>query len=150
MEPLINKEAHRKYEILERITAGVVLLGPEVKSIKNGRLQIRGSYVKIIGNEFYWVNASIPQYPYAHIDNYNPERSRKLLVTKRELTRLLVKLRERGNLTLIPLKCYNQRGLIKLEIALSKGKKAHDIKALEKAREIDRKDKQHMKEYLKG
>lgn len=144
----MNKDGLRKVTVLERLTAGVSLVGSEVKAIKAGRLQIRGSYIKFIGNDLYWVNASIPQYIYSHDKNYDPQRSRRLLITNAQRNKWIGKIRER-NLTVIPVKCYTIGSLIKLEIALSKGKKTHDIKAVEKARETERKEKQNLKEYLK-
>ncbi len=144
-----NKEAYRKYEVLEEFEAGVELTGPEVKSLKSGRLSMRGSYVKFVGHELYWINASIPLYAYTHDEEYDPERSRKLLLSRTQLTRLDSKLTERQNLTIIPLACYTKGNFIKVKIALSKGRKTHDIKALEKKRDIERADKQRLKEYLK-
>ncbi len=150
MEPLINKQAYREHQILEKIEVGVSLTGQEVKSIKTGRLIFTGSYVKPIGNELYWINAEIPLYKYAQSDDYDPRRSRKLLLHKAQLVRLTTKVKERPGLTIIPLKCYNKGGLLKLEIALSKGRKAHEVKSVEKERAVKRDDKRMTKEFLKS
>jgi len=146
---IVNKEAYRKYEVLEEFEAGIVLTGSEVKSLKNARLSMKGSYVKFISHELFWINASIPLYAFATNEDYEPERSRKLLLSRKQLIRLETKLKERQNLTIVPLKCYTAHRLLKLKIALSKGKKTHDIKALEKKRDVVRNEKREAKEYLK-
>lgn len=149
MQAIVNKKALRNYQVLEKYEAGIKLIGPEVKSVKGGRLNFEGSYVKLIANELYLVNADIPLYKYAQIADYEPSRSRKLLIKKAEITKLQSKIKQRPGLTIIPLKCYTKTGLIKLEIALSKGRKAHEIKSIEKERKLKKEDKQSAKEYLK-
>ncbi len=146
---IVNSQAFRQYQILEKFEAGIILTGPEVKSIKNERLDFRGSYIKFIDNELYLIGANIPLYKYSKNDNYDARRSRKLLLKKQELIRLQTKIRERRNLTIVPLKCYTKNGLLKLQIALSKGRKQHEIKSVEKERAIKRREKQAAKEYLK-
>lgn len=149
MEPIINKKAYREYEVLQKFEAGIKLLGPEVKSVKNGRLNFEGSYVKLIGNELYLVNADIPLYKFSRQNDYEPTRSRKLLLNRAEITKLQSTLKQRPGLTIVPLKCYNNRGLLKLKIALSKGRKKHEIKSVEKQRELKRRDREMAKEFLK-
>lgn len=149
MQPIVNKKALREYQVIEKYTAGMRLIGPEVKSVKSGRLNFEGSYVKLISNELYLINADIPLYKYARIADYEPSRSRKLLLKKAEITKLQSKIKQRPGLTIIPLKCYTKAGLIKLEIALSKGRKAHEIKSVEKERKLKKEAKQTAKEYLK-
>lgn len=149
MQPITNKKAYREYEILHKYEAGMRLTGPEVKSVKNGRLNFEGSYVKLIGNELYLVNADIPQYKFSRDTDYKPTRSRKLLLHRSEITKLQSTLKQRPGLTIVPLKCYNNRGLLKLEIALSKGRKKYEIKNVEKQRELKRRDREMAKEYLK-
>lgn len=146
---IINKEAYREFQILEKFEAGINLTGAEVKSIRNNRLIFQGSYVKFINKELFLINAGIPQYPFSHDPDYDPERTRKLLLTKHELTRLISKIKEHPGLTIIPLKCYNKRDLLKLQIALSKGKKDYEIKSVEKQREIKIKEKRQIKDFLK-
>jgi SsrA-binding protein len=150
MQPLVYKQALREFEVIERYEAGVVLTGPEVKAIRDGRLIFLGSYVKFVGNELYWINADIPLYKHTKMEGYDPQRSRKLLLHRKELTHLMSKIKARPGLTIVPLKCYTKANHLKLEIALSKGKKAHEIKSVEKARAIARDDKRMTKEYLKS
>ena len=145
----MNKKALREYEVLHKYEAGIRLLGSEVKSIKGGRLNFEGSYVKFIGNELFLINVDIPKYKYARNEDYDPIRTRKLLLKREEMTHLQSKIKMRPGLTLIPLKCYTVGSLIKLEIALSKGRKLHEIKSVEKEREIKRKDNEMTKEFLK-
>lgn len=149
MQPIVNKKAYREFEVLHKYEAGIKLLGPEVKSVKNGRLNFEGSYVKLIGNELFLVNADIPPYKYSQQTDYESSRSRKLLLHKEEITKLQSTLKQRPGLTIVPLKCYNSKGLLKLEIALSKGRKKHEIKNVEKQRELKRRDREMAKEYLK-
>jgi SsrA-binding protein len=149
MQAIVNKKAYRKYEILNKLQAGIKLTGPEVKAVKNNRLNFEGSYVKLIGNELYLINADIPLYKFSQATGYESSRSRKLLLHKQEIVRLTSKINQRPGLTIIPLKCYTSKGLIKLEIALSKGRKKHELKSVEKQREIKRKDNEMAKEFLK-
>lgn len=150
MQPFVYKQALREYEPLEKYEAGVSLLGSEVKSIKTGRLIFEGSYVKFVGSELYWIGAQVPLYRFTKNDSYDPKRTRKLLLNKAELMHLATKLKARPGLTIIPLKCYTKAGKIKLEIALSKGKKSHEIKSVEKEREVKRREKQETKEFLRS
>lgn len=142
-----NRQAKRSYQILETFEAGLVLKGCEVKSIKSGQINLKGSYVSIDSNqELYLVKAHISLYKKSNIADYDPERPRKLLLHKREINSLTGKLRQKG-LTLTPLKVYTKRGIIKLEFALAKGKKKwdkrQDIKKRETDREIARSLKNH-------
>jgi SsrA-binding protein len=137
-----NRKAHFDYEILEKLQAGLVLNGQEVKSIKSGRIQLAGSYVLLREKELFLVGANIPPYQPANAPkDYDPERSRKLLLHKDEIQDLLGKVKEKG-LTLIPLRVYNNKRQLKLEFALAKGKKKGDkreaIKLREAKREIER------------
>jgi len=129
---------------LERFTAGLALLGQEVKSIKSGRLNLAGSYVVLshpagVGQpELFLIGAKIPAYqPKNAPANYNPERSRKLLLKKSEIKYLIGKSKVKG-LTLIPLRVYTVRGKIKLEFGLAKGKRAFDKREIIKKREAER------------
>jgi len=141
----VNKKASYDYEILVEYEAGLVLFGYEVKSIKSGRVSLKGSFIRFQKKgqknipEPFLVNASIPIYKYASgIDNYKPERSRKLLLHKKEIKKLLGKTHEQG-LTLIPLKIYTKNSFLKLKFALARGKKKHDKRELIKKRDISRK-----------
>lgn len=147
---ILNKEGYRQYETIETYEAGISLLGQEVKSIKDNRLIFHNGFCKFIGNELFWIGAEIPAYKYARSEGYDPLRNRKLLLEKRELVRLQTKLLAHQNLTIVPLKCYTYRNFLKLKIALSKGRKAHELKSVEKEKDIKRKDLQIAKEFLKN
>ena len=139
-----NRKATFDYEILETYEAGLVLIGQEVKSIRGGKINLAGSYV-IIGARHnsapgspQLVGAKIPAYqPLNAPKNYNPEKSRRLLLNKKELDYLQGKVNERG-FSLIPLKVYDKNGRIKLEFGLAKGKKKFDKKDKIKKRDVDR------------
>jgi len=133
-----NKKAYFDYNILEKFEAGMVLTGQEVKSIKSGRINLAGSYVVLKGEEPYLLGAKIPAYqPKNAPADYNPERSRKLLLNKTEIKHLIGKVKERG-LTLMPLKVYTKNAKIKLEFGVAKGRKKVDKRELIKKREIER------------
>lgn len=137
-----NRRAHFDYEILERYEAGIVLKGTEVKSLRtSGSMSIQDAYVDYIDGELFLVNSYIRPYEQGNILNHDPHRPRKLLMHKREIIRLGKKIEEKG-LTLIPLRVYFKNGLVKVEIALCKGKKTVDkreeIKKRETQRELDR------------
>jgi len=134
-----NKKGFYNYEILERFSAGISLLGQEVKSIKTRGVGLAGSYVIIRENEVFWVGAKISPYqPKNAPSDYNPERSRKLLLKKSEIRYLIGRSRQRG-LTLIPLKVYTKGSKIKLEIGLARGRKRLDKRERIKKREFGRK-----------
>lgn len=133
-----NDKARFDYEILETLTAGLVLSGPEVKSIRSGKCSIKGSYVKIFDNEAYLVGAMIAPYQVGNVGkNYDEQRTRKLLLKKSELKYLIGKSEERG-LTLVPLKIFDAHGLLKLEIGIGKGKKKYDKRESIKKRDTKR------------
>lgn len=132
-----NKKAFFNYEISDTFEAGVVLTGAEVKSIKSGRADLSDAYVKILGDELWLVNSDIPRYKYDGSSEYDPKRSRKLLVKKRELVQVESKLRQK-NLTLIPVSVYTTRGKIKVEVGFGKGRRKHEKRAREKERDLDR------------
>ncbi|MBW1980342.1 MAG: SsrA-binding protein SmpB [Deltaproteobacteria bacterium] len=120
-----NKKARHDYHILEVIEAGMVLLGTEVKSLRQGKANLKDSYARIKDGELFLMQAHISPYSHAHYDNHQPDRVRKLLVHKSELKRLTGKTQERG-LTLVPLKIYFKNGKAKVELALARGKKIYD------------------------
>jgi SsrA-binding protein len=136
-----NKKARHDFEIVETVEAGMVLQGTEVKSLREGRANLKDSYAKIKGEEIWLYDLHISPYPHASYNNHEPERTRKLLLHKREIRRLMGKTQEKG-LTLVPLKIYFRKGKAKVELALARGKKAYDkrerIKQKEEAREMDR------------
>lgn len=144
----VNKKARFDYQLLETYEAGLSLLGTEVKSLREGRANLKDSYAEIKGNEIFLINTHISQYPQANQFNHDPLRERKLLLHKKEISRLIGKVKERG-LTLIPLTLYFLRGNAKIELALAKGKKSYDkredIKKQTARREIEREMKDRLR-----
>ena len=141
-----NKKAYFNYRILEKFEAGISLIGQEVKSIKTRGVNLAGSYVVIKNSEAFWIGARISSYQPKNIPpDYNPERSRKLLLKKSEIKYLIGKTKQKG-LTLIPLRVYTKRGKIKLEFGIARGKKKVDKRELIKKREIEREIRKAMKE----
>ena len=133
-----NRKAYYDYEILEEFEAGIVLTGQEVKAIRNGKASLKGSYVVIRDGEAFLIGANVQPYqPKNAPDEYDSERKRKLLLTKRQIKYLTGKSNERG-LTLVPLKVYTKKGLIKIKFGVCRGKKKHDKRKKIKNREIDR------------
>lgn len=143
----INKRAGFDYTLGEHYEAGLVLTGNEVKSVKTGHASLKGSFVTIKGNELYLTNALIPRYAHAHRDTqHDDSRSRKLLLRKREIRSLIGKARVEG-LTLVPLRLYTKKQLVKLEFAVGKGKKAYDKRSDIGKREAKRKMERAMKSH---
>ncbi|MFH1715349.1 MAG: SsrA-binding protein SmpB [Elusimicrobiota bacterium] len=134
-----NKKAFHDYFVLEQFEAGIILEGHEVKSVRQTKVNLKDSYVKFRGTEAYVVNMHISEYSHAAIpETYDPTRSRKLLMHKKELTRLMGKIKEKG-LSVVPLEMYfNQKGIAKLKIGLVKGKKLYDKREVKKKRDIER------------
>ena len=135
-----NKFANFHYEILEKYEAGIMLSGPEVKAVKNGQISLKGSYVSIDPkNEVWLINSYILPYQPAKSQqaNYDPARPKKLLLNKKEINALIGKGKQKG-LTIIPLAVYTKKRLIKVEIALVKGKSKIDKRATIKKREVNR------------
>jgi len=138
MEYANNPKAGFDYEILETIEAGIVLQGHEVKSIKTGKVSIKGSYVKILNEEAFLIGAVIPPYQPANTPkNYDPQRSRKLLLSRKEISKLIGNSQSSG-LTLVPLKLYDKRGLIKLLVGIARGKKKYDKRETIKKKDVAR------------
>lgn len=141
-----NKKARFDYEILETYEAGLVLSGNEVKSIRNGNVNLKGGFVTFHGNDAFIINVHISRYKYAGTTlNYDPERSRKLLLKKKEISYLRGKSQEKG-LTIVPLTLYNKGRHIKVEIAVARGKKKYDKRESVKKREVDREVQRKMKD----
>ncbi|MFN3484643.1 MAG: SsrA-binding protein SmpB [Planctomycetota bacterium] len=133
-----NKKAFFNYEILERLEAGLVLTGSEVKSIRDGKVSIQEAYAKVCEGEVWIVGMDISPYPQAGpYHNHEPRRPRKLLLHRREIQRLIGKTQEKG-LTLIPLALYFKDGYAKLEIGLARGKKQYDKRQAIREREAKR------------
>ena len=135
----INKRASFDYDISDRFEAGLVLRGYEVKAVKTGHISLKGSFVTVKGDELYLTNANIPLYKHAGaIANYNPTAPRKLLLHRAEIRTLIGKSRVEG-LTLVPIRVYTKRGLLKIEFGIGKGRKKHDKRSVIQKRESDRK-----------
>ena len=141
-----NRKARFDYEILETFEAGLVLSGPEVKSIKNGRMNLAGCYINIHDGELYLIGASIAPYqPKNQPTDYDAGRSRKLLLRGSEIASLIGKIKQKG-LTLVPLKVYNKGRRIKIEIAVVRGKRQYDKRAVISKREANRKIERELKQ----
>ena len=143
----VNKKAFHDYEIIEKYDAGIALLGSEVKSIREGRVSFKDSYVEIRSQEAFLVSTHIAAYPNATYNNHEPERVRKLLLHRQELKKLDRKIKTRG-ITIVPLRMYlTPKGLVKIEIALAKGKRLYDKKQKIKEKDIQRDVDREMKRY---
>jgi SsrA-binding protein len=141
-----NRKARFNYDIEEKIEAGIVLTGSEVKSLRSGKANIAESYASDEGGELYLINAHIAEYPQAARANHAPTRPRKLLLHRREMGRLAGAIQRQG-MTLVPLKLYfNPRGIAKVELGLAKGKKLHDKRETEKKRDWERQKGRLMRE----
>jgi len=140
-----NKKAQYQYEFLEKFKAGIVLKGQEVKSIKGGRMTLGGSFVVLKENEVFLIGANIPPYqPKNAPPDYEPQRSRKLLLKKLEIKKLIGKAKQKG-LTIVPLRVYTERGKIKVEFGIARGKKKFDKREKIKKREVEREIKRALK-----
>ncbi len=120
-----NRPAGHNYFLFDRFEAGMALTGTEVKSAREGKVQLKDAYAEVVGNEAWLVNAHISQYSHGNRENHDPLRRRKLLLHRAEIDKLLGKTREKG-LSLIPTRLYLKEGRIKCELALGRGKKLHD------------------------
>jgi SsrA-binding protein len=141
-----NRKAYHDYFIEEKFEAGIMLQGTEVKSLRDGRVNLQDSYASVKGNEVFLHHCHISPYSHGNIMNHEPLRTRKLLLHRKEINKLLGKTQQQG-LTLIPLRIYfSKRGLAKVELGLAKGKKQHDRRETLKTREASREVERAMKE----
>lgn len=140
-----NRRARHHYCLLEDMEAGMVLTGTEVKSIRAGQLQLRDAYATIRDNEMWLFNAYISPYSHGNLQNHEPLRPRKLLLNRREISRLIGKTHEKG-LTLIPTKVYLLRGKIKCRLALAKAKKLYDKREKSRQREAESEARQAVRD----
>jgi SsrA-binding protein len=140
-----NKKAFHDYFVLQKLEAGAVLTGTEVKSLRDGRANLKDSYVVIEGGEAYLLGLHISPYSHGNLMNHDPERKRKLLLHRREIEKLEVQTTEKG-LSVVPLRLYFKGSHVKAEIAVVRGKKQYDKRDSEKAREADREAAKAMKE----
>lgn len=143
---IVNKKASRDYEIMEKLEAGLVLLGTEVKSLRARQADLEGSYAQVRDGECWLVGCRISPYAQASIHNHPPERKRKLLLHKRQIKKVTTKLEQRG-FTLVPLRIFfNARGMAKVELGLARGKRKYD-----KREQIERRQqKRDVARIMKG
>jgi SsrA-binding protein len=141
-----NRKAYHDYFIEEKFEAGIMLQGTEVKSLRDGRVNLQDSYASVREGEIFLHHCHISPYSHGNLSNHEPLRTRKLLLHRKEINKLLVKTQQQG-LTIIPLRIYfSKRGLAKVEIGLAKGKKQHDRRESDKSREASREVERAMKE----
>ncbi len=133
----LNRKASFNYFFEDLIEAGICLKGSEIKSVRDGKVNIADSYAVEKNGEIFLINSHIAKYKQASISNHNPIDERKLLLNKREINKLIGKIQKDG-LTLVPTKMYFKRGIVKLEIAIAKGKKQYDKRATKKDRDWNR------------
>jgi SsrA-binding protein len=136
-----NRKARHEYDLLEKVEAGIVLTGTEVKSLRNGKANLEDAYAEVDRAELWLLGCDIPEYLQANRMNHVPKRKRKLLLHRREIDKLAAKSNEKG-LTLVPLSIYFKKGMAKVELFVAKGRKTYDkreaLKKQDAKREIDR------------
>ncbi len=132
-----NRKAFHEYHVLDKLEAGIALTGTEVKSLREGAVNLKDSYVTVKNGEAYLFGAHISPYSHGNLQNHDPERTRKLLLHRREIDRLETQVTEKG-LTIVPLRLYFKRGVVKAELGVVRGKKLYDKRESEKRREADR------------
>lgn len=143
---IVNKQLNRNFNVIERIEAGVALLGSEVKAVRTNHASLDGAHVRILNGQAYLVNAKIFPYKFSRTDNYEEARSRKLLLHKKELTALKSRL-DQGNFTLVPVALYLKNNRIKLEVALVRGKAQHEKRQQLRQKAIDRDIQRELKKW---
>ena len=141
----LNKKANYDYFLFDTYEAGLVLEGSEIKSLKNGNVNLKDSHIQIKNEEAFIINMHISPYVNGSVFNPDPTRTRKLLLNKQEIRKLDIKVREKGY-TIVPTKVYLKKGLAKVEIALAKGKKNYDKREVEKEKTINRNIRSMIKE----
>jgi SsrA-binding protein len=141
---IINRRAKYDYQLLEKIEAGIALTGPEVKSVKAGKMSLNESFARIHEGEVWLHNAHIHPYPFADNRDYNPTRMRKLLLHKKEIISLEQKMKQK-KLTLVPVACYTKGRNIKVEIALARGKRKYEKREVKKRKDIEREIERELK-----
>ena len=146
---IVNRKFEREFEEIESYEAGIVLTGAEVKSIRAGGLRLDESYVKLLDGVPYLINAEVPKYQFAALKDYDPKRSRRLLLHNKELLKIRGKLSRGSGLTMAPVFCYNKGKLIKFKIAIVRGRRDLEKRKLEKRRDIKRSQQKEAKEYMK-
>lgn len=140
-EIAVNRQAFHNYEILERLEAGIVLTGTEIKSARDGRVNLKDAYGLVKSGEVWLLNCHISPYSHGNYANHDPLRTRKLLLNRSEIRKLIGKTTEKG-LTLVPLRLYLKNGRLKCELALAKGRKLHDKREVSRMKTIDKEARQ--------
>ena len=141
----VNRQAFHNYEILEKFEAGIVLTGTEIKSARDGKVNLKDAYGLVKTGEIWLLNCHISPYSHGNYANHDPLRTRKLLLKRSEINRLIGRTTERG-LTLVPLRMYLKEGRLKCELALAKGRKVYDKREVARQKTIDRETKQALSE----
>jgi SsrA-binding protein len=144
-EVAANRQAFHNYEILEKFEAGMVLTGTEIKSAREGRVNLKDAYGIVKSGEIWLLNCHISPYSHGNYANHDPLRVRKLLMHRSEIKRLIGRTTEKG-LTLVPLRVYLKEGRLKCELALAKGRKVHDKREVSRKKTIDRETRQALSE----
>jgi len=144
-EVAANRQAFHNYEIIEKFEAGMVLTGTEIKSAREGRVNLKDAYGVVKNAEVWLLNCHISPYSHGNFANHDPLRTRKLLMHRSEIKRLIGRTTEKG-LTLVPLKVYLKAGRLKCELALAKGRKVHDKREVSRKKTIDRETRQALSE----
>jgi SsrA-binding protein len=145
-EIINNRQAYHEYHILEKFEAGAVLVGTEVKSIMEGRIQLKDSYVSIKDGEVWLFNVHISPYSHGNTQNHDPMRLRKLLLHRKEIEKLEKETVQKG-MTLVVTAIYWKNGRIKFEIGVAKGKKLYDKRETEMKKAVDKETRQQLKEH---
>jgi len=141
----VNRQAFHNYDILDKFEAGVVLTGTEIKSAREGQVNLKDAYGIVKSGEVWLLNCHISPYSHGSYANHEPLRTRKLLLKRSEINRLIGRTTERG-LTLVPLRVYLSRGRLKCELALAKGRKVHDKREVSRRKTIDKETRQAVNE----
>jgi SsrA-binding protein len=141
----VNRQAFHNYDIIEKFEAGMVLTGTEIKSARDGRVNLKDSYGLVKAGEVWLLNCHISPYSHGNYANHDPLRTRKLLLKRSEINRLIGRTTEKG-LTLVPLRLYWKDGRLKCELALAKGRKVHDKREVSRQKTIDKETRQVLKE----
>ena len=141
----VNRQAFHNYDIIEKFEAGMVLTGTEIKSARDGRVNLKDAYGLVKAGEIWLLNCHISPYSHGNYANHDPLRTRKLLLKRSEINRLIGRTTEKG-LTLVPLRLYLRNGRLKCELALAKGRKVHDKREVSRQKTIDKETRQVLKE----
>jgi len=141
----VNRQAFYNYDIIEKFEAGIVLTGTEIKPARDGKVNLKDAYGFVKTGEIWLLNCHISPYSHGNYANHDPLRTRKLLLKRSEINRLVGRTTERG-LTLVPLRMYLKEGRLKCELALAKGRKLHDKREVSRQKTIDKETKQALSE----